>query len=279
MILVVGLSPAWQRTLEFRQLVPGKVNRAFRARETASGKGVNVARMARQIGGNVRLLTVAGGARGRQLVAGLPPASVVEVKAETRICQTLIAGGVVTEIVEEAGGLSRGEVATVFAQFDRELHRAKLVVLTGTVPPGCDDDFYERLIRRADQPVLVDAQHTQLLNAARARPLLVKINRDELKAVKRLDGAEWLVISDGARRVTARHGAERFAVRPPRVKAVNTIGSGDAMLAGIAVALARGEPMLDAVRLGVACGAANALTALPGMVRAADVKKLLRQIA
>jgi len=65
-------------------------------------------------------------------------------------------------------------------------------VLTGTVPPGCGDDFYERLIRRADQPVLVDAQRTQLLNAARARPLLVKINRDELKAVKGIDGQNGL---------------------------------------------------------------------------------------
>jgi tagatose 6-phosphate kinase len=245
--------------------------------ETASGKGVNVARVARQLGGNVRLLTVAGGQRGRRLVAGLPPASVVRVEAETRICQTLIADGVVTELVEEAGALSRREVAEVVGRFDLELRRATLVVLTGSVPAGCGNGFYARLIKRSRVPVLVDVQGRQLVNAVAARPFVVKVNRDELEAVKKIDGAEWLVISDGARRVTVRHGAEQFSLRPPRVKAVNTIGCGDAMFAGMAVALSRGELMEEAIRFGVACGAANALTAEPGHVRRANVRRLLRQ--
>ena len=284
MILVVGLSPAWQRTLEFRQLVPGKVNRAYRVSETASGKGVNVARVAMEAGGDVRLLTVAGGQRGRQLVGSMRaqrlPASVVRVESETRICQTLIAGGVVTELVEEAEPLSRREVSEVLARFDRESRQATLVVLTGTVPAGCGDDFYARLIRRTNVPVLVDSQGRQLLKAIGARPFAVKINRDELGAVPTLrqDAVEWLIVSDGGRDVTARHDGMEFRVRPPRVKVINTIGCGDAMLAGIAVALSRGDPMSAAIRLGVACGAANALTPQPGQVRRADVKKLLRQL-
>ncbi len=275
MILVVGLSPAWQRTLEFDTLVPGKVNRAVRVSEMASGKGVNVARVARQLGAEVRLLTVAGGCRGRQLMAGLPPAVVVRVKAETRICQTLIAGGVITELVEEAGPLSRKEVASVLRHFDRQQARARLIVLSGSVPAGCGDDFYARLIRRARVPVLVDAHGRQLSQAMAARPLVVKVNRDEFRECV---GAQWVVISDGARPVEVRHGRERFTVTPPRVKAVNTIGCGDAMMAGMAVALARGEAMPEAVRLGVACGAANALTPQPGFVHAADVKRLLRTV-
>ena len=67
MILVVGLSPAWQRTLQFEKLIPGKVNRAKRVRETASGKGVNVARVASILGAKIRLLTVASGHRGELL--------------------------------------------------------------------------------------------------------------------------------------------------------------------------------------------------------------------
>ncbi len=284
MILVVGLSPAWQRTLEFRSLVPAKVNRAVRVSETASGKGVNVARVAAQLGANVRLLTVAGGTRGRQLIAAMKaqqlPADVVWVRSETRICQTLIAGGVVTELVEEAGPLSSAEVSSVVARFDRELGRAKLVVLTGTVPPGCRDDFYARLIRRCDVPVLVDTQGTQLLKAIRARPFAVKINRDEVATLPTLqqDSVEWLIVSDGARCVTARHAGGEFGIQPPFVKALNTIGSGDAMLAGIAAAVADGKPMADAIRWGVACGAANAVTREPGHVHRADVRRLLRKV-
>jgi tagatose 6-phosphate kinase len=71
---------------------------------------------------------------------------------------------------------------------------------------------------------------------------------------------------------------EKWVVTPPVVAAVNPIGSGDAMMAGIATALDRGQAMVEAVRFGVACGAANALTATSGEVRRADVMRLLRRV-
>jgi tagatose 6-phosphate kinase len=159
--------------------------------------------------------------------------------------------------------------------------RAALVVLTGTVPQGCGVTFYARLINAAHRRgvrVLVDAQGELLANALKAGPFLVRVNRAELSAVKSHRGAEWLVVSNGAGRITVAGHAGRWSVKPPRVKAVNPVGSGDAMLAGMACALWRGEPVTDVVRLGVACGAANALTPLPGMVRRADVQKLLRRM-
>lgn len=280
MILVVGLSPAWQRTLKFKSLRIGEVNRAKHVTETASGKGVNVARVARALGADVRLLTVAGGEQGQLLARELPWARVVPVKAETRICQTILAGNA-TELVEESGPLQREEVGRMRRAFTDELRRATLVVLTGTLPRGCGDTFYVRLINAAHQRgvrVLVDAQAQVLANALKARPFLVRVNRAELAAVKRHRGAEWLVVSDGAGRIEVTSDGERWSVKPPRVKAVNPVGSGDAMMAGIACALSLGEPVIQAVRLGVACGAANALTATPGTVRHADVQKLLRQM-
>ena len=282
MILVVGLSPAWQRTLEFRRFVPGMVNRAARVTEVASGKGANVARVARQLGADVRLLTVAGGHRGELLVESLNsqriPIQVVRVQAETRTCQTLVARPV-TELVEEAAALRATEVARVVSAFERELRRARIVVLTGTVPPGCGDTLYARLISMTRVPVLVDAQGRQLVNAARAGAFVIRINRDELAAVPRLERGkgQWLAISDGGRPVSVFHGRETFRLRPPRVKAVNTVGSGDAMMAGTAFGLWRGESPLEAIRLGIACGAANALNLMPGFVRRADVNRLLRR--
>jgi fructose-1-phosphate kinase PfkB-like protein len=280
MILVVGLSPAWQRTLEFDSIQLGEVNRAKRVSETASGKGVNVARVARQLGARVRLLTVAGGERGKLLACELPWARVVPVKAETRICQTILTGNA-TELVEEAGPLGREEVSRVLRAFADELRRATLVVLTGTVPGGCGDTFYARLITTAQRRgvrVLVDAQGQLLVNAFKARPFLVRVNRVELAVARRRRGSEWLVVSDGTGRIEVASDEGRWSLKPPRVKVVNPVGSGDAMLAGIACGLHRGRPMIEAIRLGVACGAANALTPLPGFVRSADFEKLLRQV-
>jgi tagatose 6-phosphate kinase len=297
MILVVGLSPAWQRTLEFSQDIQlGEVNRARRVTETASGKGVNVARVARQLGGDSRLITVVGGLRGDLFARALKkesfPVRIVRVARETRPCQTLIAPGAVTELVEETRRLTPREAAAVVAAFAAELPRAKFVILTGSVPPGCSAGFYARLARaswRAGVPVLLDAQGDQLMNAVREKPFLVKVNRSELamatgrsceSAARQLlaSGVKWVAISRGPKSVLVFGKTEKWVVTPPVVAAVNPIGSGDAMMAGIATALDRGQAMVEAVRFGVACGAANALTATSGEVRRADVMRLLRRV-
>ncbi len=300
MILVVGLSPAWQRTLVFEEIVPGKVNRAARVSETASGKGVNVARVASILGADVKLLTVAGGKRGRLLKAQLKRqglnAHVVPVNAETRICQTLLSRDVTTELVEEAGPLTSTEVRKVSRAFTQDLRKANLVVLTGTVPKGCGDDFYARLIdesARRGVRVLIDTQKAQLRKALRRRPFLARINRDELTAATGIEcagrkrvlpalgklmrrGPHWAVISDGAKRiyVSETPGIRASTFTPPRVETKNPIGSGDAMMAGITVGLVRGQSILEAVRFGAACGAANAMTAEPGFIRTKDVRRL-----
>jgi fructose-1-phosphate kinase PfkB-like protein len=244
---------------------------------------VNVARVAAILGAEVRLLTVAGGARGRLLKGQLQRqrfgARVVSVEAETRICQTLLGNGEATELVEEAGLLRANEVQEVLRAFAAEVRKAQLVVLTGTVPKGSDGSFYARLVgesQRRGVRVLIDAQKAQLQNALKKQPFLVKINRDELAAVAHVRGAQWAVITDGAKTVHVTDGSSErpLIIKPPRVRARNPIGSGDAMLAGIAVELLKGRPMVEAVRLGVACGAANAMTLEPGFVRLADVKRL-----
>jgi 1-phosphofructokinase len=48
-----------------------------------------------------------------------------------------------------------------------------------------------------------------------------------------------------------------FAVRTPKVTPVDGRGAGDSMTAGIAAGLARGRPLIEAVRLGAAAGALN----------------------
>jgi fructose-1-phosphate kinase PfkB-like protein len=147
--------------------------------------------------------------------------------------------------------------------------------------------------QRLGVPVLIDAQKAQLLNALKRRPFLVKINRDELAAATRTncgdkaamsralrklvrEGPQYAVITDGAKSVYAseKRGCDVTMWKPPHVKAKNPIGSGDAMMAGIAVGLVQGESMTVAVQLGIACGAANAMTVEPGFVRLADVKRL-----
>lgn len=296
MILVVGLSSVWQRTLFFPGFRPGEVNRAARVLETASGKGVNVARVATLLGAKARVLTTAGGARGELFRMALKsdgvPATIVPISGETRICQTLIghtSSPLITEIVEESPALSPQEVEAVLSAYTRALLQTSMVVLSGTVPMGCGDDFYAQLAQlanRRDIPVLVDTQRTQLIRVAREQPGLVKINRAELaeatgqkntaSGVRELMklGARRVVISQGAKASLAFEGTASWQATPPTIEVVNPIGSGDSMMAGIAVALSRGKKLQDALTFGVSCGAANALTETAGVIHERDVRRL-----
>ncbi|MBV8507423.1 MAG: hypothetical protein JOZ11_16665 [Alphaproteobacteria bacterium] len=84
---------------------------------------------------------------------------------------------------------------------------------------------------------------------------------------------EIVVLSLGARGalLVTVDGSERFAALP--VEARSTVGAGDSMLAGIVLGLRRGLPLRDAVRFGMAAGAAL-LGSGTQLYRRSDVERL-----
>jgi 1-phosphofructokinase family hexose kinase len=285
-ILAAGLSPAWQKILEFEQLLPGEVNRAAAASACASGKVLNVGRACHRLGAATRTLTVVGGATGRAIQAEFATEGLsarwVEVARPTRTCITLLeAGGRVTELVENAAPLDPWEAAQFAAAFAEEATAADVAVLSGSLPPGVPTTFYARLLRDCPAAVVLDAQGPELLAALPHRPLVVKPNRSELERtlgraihtdgelneamgeLHRL-GAEWVVVSQGAGPVWVSHGNRRWRWAPLEVsRPRNPIGCGDCLGAGIAVALARGAEVPAAVPYGLAAAAENLEGLLP----------------
>jgi 6-phosphofructokinase 2 len=82
--------------------------------------------------------------------------------------------------------------------------------------------------------------------------------------------------SQGALLVTAGE-AHRFA--HVDVPPGSGVGAGDAMVAGVAVGLTRGWPLTEAVRLGVAAGAAMLLTPGSTPCTREDAERLFAQTA
>jgi fructose-1-phosphate kinase PfkB-like protein len=96
-----------------------------------------------------------------------------------------------------------------------------------------------------------------------------------------------MLLSRGAVKVVVSLGSEGAVViapegcwraNSPSVNVVSTVGSGDSMLAGFVVALLNGELVENALKQGVACGAANAMSHLPGRFEYEAVEKLLAQV-
>jgi 6-phosphofructokinase 2 len=61
---------------------------------------------------------------------------------------------------------------------------------------------------------------------------------------------------------------------PIQVPVQSAVGAGDSMVAAIALGLVRGLPLLDAVRFGMAAGAATLMTPGTELCRRADVERL-----
>jgi fructose-1-phosphate kinase PfkB-like protein len=129
--------------------------------------------------------------------------------------------------------------------------------------------------RRVGRPVLVDASGPGLEAALAAGPDIVKIGRVEavdagvvearastMEAAGALvdRGATLAIVTDGAREVAAADATTTWRVAPPRIEAVNAVGSGDSFNAGFSLALLDGADIATALSRGVAAGSANALS-------------------
>jgi 6-phosphofructokinase 2 len=89
---------------------------------------------------------------------------------------------------------------------------------------------------------------------------------------------EIVVVSLGAAGalLTMRNHTER--VRAPTVPVRSKVGAGDSMVAGMVLALARGEPVKNAVRYGIAAGAAAVMTWGTELCRLEDTESLYERI-
>ncbi|PYI66745.1 ribokinase [Arthrobacter livingstonensis] len=294
LVLTVTPNPAVDVTYTVDGVELGTSHRVPTPLYRAGGKGLNVSRVAHQLGFPTLALATAGGASGRQLAEDLAASGIahclVPVAAATRRTITLVdtVSGQ-TSIFNEAGpALSTAEwQALTAAVVDcletgpaGEPSRPGVVVGSGSLPDGAPADFYPRLVALAHEagvPAVIDTSGTGILAAAKAGADLLKPNNHELmEAVGETDlvAAARKLMALGARRVLVSVGEEGMlafeAGRPgylqaklPAPLAGNPTGAGDAAVSAAAVALANGTTgLLEILRLATSWSAAAVL--MPG---------------
>jgi tagatose 6-phosphate kinase len=304
-ITVGGFNTSIDKVLDVEDLRPGAVHRVRRAQAWPGGKGLHVALTVAALGEPVRLVGLIDAAHRRQFEDALGARGVefdgVETSGGLRTCLALRdqGGARITEILEPGPELdvqTREELRSRFVTLARA---SILAVLSGSAPPGFGEGAYGRLVgmlHEAGVRCLVDASGGLLQRAVEARPFLVKPNREEAEALtgETVDGpaaAARVATALGARGiamvVVSLGAAGAVAAGEGRVahawvsvpEAAHPVGSGDCLLGGLAVGLARGEGMEDVLRLAVACGAANTLSPETGWVRRADIDALRPRVA
>jgi tagatose 6-phosphate kinase len=285
-ILTVTLNAALDVTYEVQALVPNATHRVLRVRTRAGGKGVNVARVLRQLGRDTVVAGLAGGHTGAliraDLAAGGLPEELVGIGGESRRTLAVVSrrDGGATLLNEPGPEVAAAEWAELRARLDRLLASgAAAVVLAGSLPAGVPQDAYAELVQAAHGhgvPAIVDADGEPLRAALAATPELVKPNAAELRAATgqadpagaaaalRRAGAAAVVASLGPGGLLAVTGDGWWRAVPPEVVAGNPIGAGDAAVAALAAGLVDRLPWPERLREAVAVSAAAVLHPVAG---------------
>lgn len=298
-IICVGLTPCIQRILSFPQVEKGRVNRALETTIGIGGKGANTARMVKQLGESSILVGFVGGDNGKVFEHLLDNEGIdyrhVRASGETRFCQTLVEDGSpeTTELVEEMPPITSDEWSRLLDLIEPLDFMDAVLTLSGKLPAGAPLNGYAQLCKRAataGAKIILDVPGEPLLKALENRPALVKINDVELlqtvggncveEAARKLMGygAKSVLITRGAKSAWYIDQEESIELLPPKIEAVNPVGSGDAVTAGIAVAWNAGMAKDEMLIEGMACGAANALNLISGFLRPEDVERLRHDV-
>jgi 1-phosphofructokinase family hexose kinase len=303
MILCITPNPAIDRTIILPSLILGSVHRAQKSFVAAGGKGLNVARTIRILGGEPLCMGFAGGHSGR-LLADLAQnegfhAAWTWTSSETRTCTILVSqNGDATVINEPGMPVATSDWGQLRHDIQRQLPSVGLVCISGSLPPNSSVEDLQRvlsLLVKSSKQVWVDTSGTAL-NAALSYPdICIKVNGNEIGEVLGFEvkdpastqralimlGARDLAASvitlgsDGAMLAT-KEG--RWHAQGPQVNAISTVGSGDSFLGGLVSGLDSGKEWPEALRDAVAAGTANALSAGGGQFTRQEFEDIRKQI-
>jgi len=305
-LITLTLNPALDLATTTDHVAPTHKLRCGPVQRFAGGGGINVARVLHRLGADVCAWALAGGAAGTQvrqlLAAEGVPTLLQPISGDTRENFSVVETTTSQEFrfVLPGPTLQPAEWQACLDALATHTPPPRWLIASGSLPPGTPDDFYAQLARAASGRgvrVAVDTSGPPLAAALQAGVALVKPSLRELRDVmqKPLEhAADWCtaaksLVHSGAADIVALSVGEQGAVLATRegvwqAPALNvpatsgTTGAGDCFLATLVWALDRGDAPAEALRWGVAAGAAALLHPGTTLAQADDVRRLVRSV-
>jgi 6-phosphofructokinase 2 len=269
------------------------------------GGGINVARAVARLGGEALAVYAAGGPSGdllKQLLdrEGVPqlPIPIGEwTRRNVNVRED--ATGRQYRFVFPGPSLTESEWRSCLDTLKAVRPGPAFLVASGSLPPGVPEDFYARLAgiaRDLQARFVLDASGEPLRLAVEQGVFLVKPSLHEFQQLMGGKACTESALPEAARHLIAKGRCEAVVLSlgrggalwvsatqqerlgAPAVPVASTVGAGDAMVAGIVLSLARGRPLNEAVRFGVAAGAAAVMNPGTQLCRREDAERLFEQM-
>ncbi len=282
MIYTVTLNPALDYVMQVKKLRFDDINRSYFEDLHYGGKGINVSVLLTRLGIPNKALGFVAGFTGERLEEMLQEEGVecsflklntgntrinVKIKSDTELDINArgpeINEGDISDLIDNMSNISEGDY----------------LVLAGSIPENLPSDTYEKILAKLSGrgiKFVVDTTGDLLFNVLKYRPFLIKPNHHELGDLfgikietdeqvvtyaKKLQdlGAVNVLVSRGKKGATLiDQNGEVTNIGILSGKVVNTVGSGDSMVAGFLAGYIQSGDFKHALRLGSACGNATA---------------------
>lgn len=293
MILCITPNPAIDLTMNVTGFSVGAIHRVTHSFAVAGGKGINVARAIAIFAGDAPCAGFLAGNTGDYLEALARAEGMrgvwTRVAGETRTCVIVADPGQGDATVINGLGPPVGESDWQRLGDDARalVSHATQICVSGSLPPALPDGSaptvpFVRLLRgwvAAGRSVWVDSSNAALRAALEVPGINIKVNASELnaavglsaqspeevlaaaQALRRERGLARIAVTLGAAGAVLASAAGGWRARPPQLKTVSSVGSGDVMLGRLTHALTLGLGEGEALREAVAAASANALSA------------------
>lgn len=303
MALILNLNSSIDRWYEVDNF---KIYGSYKTRDfkvTPGGKGINVARVIREFHESVMVTGFIGGEGGKFIEKTLDKMGIshrfIHIKEETRnVIRILGLNGRYTEIKEEGNSISIDDVISFYELYKELILEHDIICACGHLGSGLPQDIYRDLIILAKEygrKVFLDTSGDALKLGVEALPFFIKPNkfeleeylgcsieseRDIIQAGKYLseDGIKIVIISLGDEGSIAFYNGYIYRIRVPKVKTINPIGAGDAMVGGFISALLREYDFEFALKMAAACGTASVMEVEPGKFDMSNMKRIMNDI-
>lgn len=303
MITTICLNPCFDKTVNVDTLLPGQVNRIRDARVDMGGKGLNVAVVAKRLGLDVQCIGIMGENGSADLTSMMDREGLKHqfltipghVRTNMKVCS--LDGQGVTELNEPGTQLNAGDLARFTEIAENATKDSGMIVLTGSLPPGCPEGTYRDLMTALKgKKCILDTEGKELELAAKgAQPFLIKPNLREMEATLGIElrtmrairdaalifvrlGVQHAVVSMGAMGAMYISSEKTLFAPSLRVSTKSTVGAGDAMIGGMLLGYELEKDMARAFRYGIAAGAASVMTEGTQLIVRSDFETLLEQV-
>lgn len=268
----------------------------------AGGKGINISRALNAVNADNTAVVVIGKDNAEEYCKKLNESGVkyLPLFVDGRIRENIILhdrSDVETRVSFNGFTVDKGLFAEAVKTIG-EINADTIITLTGSDPKGINiaevKEFVNQLKAKGAK-VVIDNRSFTLSDILEVKPFLIKPNKDEIsrymgREIKTTEemltvakdlykqGVENVMISSGESGAVLACNEGEFAVVPPKITAVSTIGAGDSMIAGFIYAYIGGKSKCDCLKFAVSFGtsACKQKGTLPPALN--DIKNIFKKL-